>query len=93
MILYELAQVSCHRIFELIFDAYVLKTGLNCRYFDQPNEECENLIPLFWQMGFSYLDLALIAEGKYRNGQEWSSIHSGYLRRALGESLDLRHIR
>jgi hypothetical protein len=92
MILRELAKVRGHPISEFIVDAYVLNTGLNCRVFDQPNEEYNNIVTLLRQPGFSYLDLALIADGQYRDWQEWSSIRSGYLKRALGVSSDLRHI-
>lgn len=88
----ELAKVSGHRISEFIVDAYVLDTGLNCRVFDQPNEEFNNLVTLLRQPGFSHLDLALMADGQYRDEQEWSSIRNGYLKRALGEASDLRHI-
>lgn len=92
MILCELAEMSSHHISEFIVDAYVLKTGLNCRVFDQPNKELNKLITLLRQPGFSHLDLALIADGQYRDGQNWSSIRNGYLKRALSESSDLRHI-
>lgn len=92
LIPHELAKVSGHYISEFIVDAYVLNTGLNCRVFDQPNEEFNNLVTLLRQPGFSYLDLALLADGQYKSGQEWSSIRSGYLKRALSESSDLRHI-
>jgi hypothetical protein len=90
MILRELAEMSGHHISEFIVDAYVLKTGLNCRVFDQPNKEFNNLIILLRQPGFSHLDLALIADGQYRDGPNWSSIRNGYLKRALSESSDLR---
>jgi F-box domain len=88
----ELAKVSGHHISEFIVDAYVLNTGLNCRVFDQPNEELNYLVTLLRQPGFSHLDLALIADRQYNSEQGWSSIRSGYLKRALGEASDLRHV-
>ncbi|KAF3391890.1 hypothetical protein DPV78_010658 [Talaromyces pinophilus] len=92
MILRELAEMSGHHISEFIVDAYVVKTGLNCPVFDQPNKEFNNLITLLRQPGFSHLDLALVADGQYRDGQNWSSICNSYPKRALSESSDLRHI-
>lgn len=63
-------QVRSYHILEFIINAYILKIGLNCCVFNQLNKEYNNFIILLQQLGFKYLDLALIANKQDRNGQQ-----------------------
>lgn len=92
IIIRELAKRSDHRVSELIIEPHGLETGLNCRIFDKPCEEYNNLITLFRRPGFTRIDLCLAGYGQYNEDQEWSSFRSGYLKRALSQtSSDLTH--
>ncbi|KAL1853801.1 hypothetical protein Plec18170_005193 [Paecilomyces lecythidis] len=88
----ELARIHDHQISELVIDPHVLETGLNCRIFDAPCEEYNNIVTLLRRPGFERIDLALICDGQYYNDQTWSSFRSGHLRRALRQASDLKHV-
>jgi hypothetical protein len=92
LVMQELAKASGHNVSDLTIDSHFFDTGLNCRVFDGPCEEYDNLVALLQRPGFSRLDLALFADGQNHVGQAWSSLRSGYLKHALGEASDLRDL-
>ncbi|PGH04879.1 hypothetical protein AJ79_06964 [Helicocarpus griseus UAMH5409] len=79
-----------HRVSELIIDAHQLRTGLNCRIFDEPCPEYNDLTTLLEQPGFRRLDLAFTVGEQEYNG--WEAFRHGYLRRALAKAPNLEHI-
>ncbi|KAJ9320821.1 CAZyme family GH18 [Paecilomyces variotii] len=88
----ELAEIRDHEILELVIDPHILETGLNCRIFDGPCEEYNNLVTLLRRPGFERIDLALTCNGQYYNDQRWSSFRNGHLLYALSQALDLKHV-
>lgn len=86
----ELATFPDHHISELVLDVHQLNTGLNCRVFEEPNGDYENLVTLLRRPGFSRIDLALLADGEEH--ENWPSFRSGLLRNALSEAKDLQHV-
>ncbi|KAI8954358.1 hypothetical protein F4801DRAFT_532784 [Xylaria longipes] len=86
----ELARQRKH-ISEFVVDAHTLNTGLNCRVFDEPCEEYDNLVAVIQQPGFTRLQLDFtIGEQEHRG---WHSFRSGLLRRALSKAVDLEDFR
>lgn len=85
-----LASYTEHRVSELIIDAHALDTGLNCRVFEEPNPEYDDLVTILRRPGFTRLDLSLSVRGQEWTG--WPCFRNSYLRRALAEAHDLKHI-
>lgn len=85
----ELAQQE-HQISEFIVDAHLMDTGLNCRIFDRPCEEYNNLVTILRRPGFKRIDLDLMVGGQHYEG--WPSFRRGLIGRALGEATDLEHV-
>jgi len=86
----ELARLNAHRVSELVIDVKEIGTGLNCRVFDEPCVEYDNLVHLLQRPGFSRINLTLLAGGQYHSN--WSSFRSGYLKQALGAAPELSHV-
>lgn len=85
-----LAQETEHHISEVVTAVSDLKTGVNCRIFDQLNEESNNLSIILQRPGFRRLDLSLLVNGlEHRN---WISFRSGHLREVLGKATELQCI-
>lgn len=85
-----LAQELHHNISEFVVNVHRLNTGLNCRIFDQPNEEHNNFVKMLQRPGFRHLHLSLLVGGL--EDQSWSSYRNGYLQLALAEAKDLEHM-
>ncbi|KAF3482652.1 uncharacterized protein GIQ15_01976 [Arthroderma uncinatum] len=90
IVMRALAQAWNHRITELVIDVNQLPTGLNCRIFDQPCREYDDLVLLLERPSFSRLDLSLLVGGLEHD--DWPSFRRGLLRRALAKAVDLQHI-
>lgn len=94
IVMRELAAVGTipghHSVSELIIDANYLDTGLNCRVFERPCPEYDDLVTLLRRPGFRRLDLDLLAQEQPR--ESWQAYRSTYLRKALGEARGLRHV-
>jgi len=91
VVLRELAEHSHeHNVTELIVGGTEIATGLNCRLFDQPCLEYNDLVTLLKRPGFRHLTLDLFTGmNQCRN---WQSFRSGLIHKALSEAKDLRHI-
>lgn len=88
-IIRELARGE-HNVTELLIDAHLLQTGLNCRIFDEPCDEYNDFINIIRRPGFRRLDLDLLVGAQEHFG--WPSFRHGYLRRALTEAGGLESI-
>ncbi|KAI0904127.1 hypothetical protein F4823DRAFT_628864 [Ustulina deusta] len=86
----ELVRQKKH-ISEFVVDAHTLSTGLNCRVFDEPCEEYNNLVAIIQQPGFTRLQLDFTIGKQEHYG--WHSFRSGLLRRALSKGVDLEDFR
>ncbi|KAI0466324.1 hypothetical protein F4859DRAFT_507424 [Xylaria cf. heliscus] len=86
----ELARQKKH-ISEFVVDVYSLNTGLNCRLFDEPCEEYNNLVAIIQQPGFTRLQLEFTIGEQEHYG--WHSFRSSLLRRALNKAVDMEDFR
>lgn len=79
-----------HNITELVIGGTEILTGVNCRLFEQPCQEYDDLVTILQRPGFRRLDLDLFTglEGMHN----WKSFRSGLLRKTISEAKDLRHI-
>lgn len=89
LILRTLAQHP-HSITEFVVDINKLLAGVNCRIFDEPNEEYDNLSALLQRPNFSRIDLALFTGGQEQ--ENWWSFRSNLLHDALANAKDLQHV-
>ena len=92
IVLRELAQqTDSQRVLELNLDTHQLTTGINCRIFESPNPEYNQLVSLLRRPGFRRLDLALSVGAQEHSG--WRAFRSTLLKRALSEiGPDLTHL-
>lgn len=81
---------SDHNVTELIIGGAEILTGVNCRIFDQPCQEYDDLVTMLQRPGFRRLDLDLFMG--LNDLHDWKSFRSGLLRKALSEAKGLRHI-
>ncbi|RFN49773.1 hypothetical protein FIE12Z_5921 [Fusarium flagelliforme] len=79
-----------HNVTELIIGGTEILTGLNCRLFDQPCQEYDDLVTMLQRPGFRRLDLDLFTG--LNEMHNWKSFRSGLLRKALSEAKELRHV-
>lgn len=78
-------------ITEFIIDSNQLLTGINCRVFDdRENNEYKDLVTIFARPGFSRIDLSLHVGGQ--DEENWHSFRSGKLHHALSTARDLQHV-
>ena len=89
-VLHVLAQSPDHQVCELVLDAHILATGLNCRLFEESCSEHHDLMALVRRPGFRHLSLALAVDGQQH--LNWPAFKSAYLHQILGEtSADLEY--
>ncbi|KNB18211.1 hypothetical protein FOXG_15832 [Fusarium oxysporum f. sp. lycopersici 4287] len=85
-----LAEHDDHHITELYIGGNEVRSGLNCRIFDQRCVEYDDLVTLLKRPGFRYLSLDLFTGLLER--EDWESYKSGLLHDALAQAKDLEHI-
>ncbi|EWY82850.1 hypothetical protein FOYG_14938 [Fusarium oxysporum NRRL 32931] len=86
------ALVDCeNKVTEFIVGGNEVKTGLNCRIFDQRCVEYDNLVTLLKQPGFQLLSLDLFTGAL--EDEDWVSYKSGFLRDALAQAKAIQHVR
>lgn len=79
-----------HHISELVLDVNGLNTGLNCRIFENPCDEYNNLVKILQRPHFSRIDLALTVPEQDQTG--WPAFRSSLLQRALSNATGLQHV-
>ncbi|KAH7194751.1 hypothetical protein DER44DRAFT_903352 [Fusarium oxysporum] len=85
------ALIECeNQVTELRIKGHEIKSGLNCRIFDQPCTEYEDICTLLRRPGFRYLDLDLFT-GLIEH-DDWATYKTGLLRDALAQAKDLQHL-
>ncbi|KAF3480711.1 uncharacterized protein GIQ15_06058 [Arthroderma uncinatum] len=83
-------QAHHHHVLEFSVEVNQLFTGVNCRIFDQPCREYNDLVILLQKPGFSRFDISLLVGGVEHDG--WPCFRSGLLYSALAGAPDLQHI-
>ncbi|KAL4962080.1 uncharacterized protein BDV14DRAFT_203233 [Aspergillus stella-maris] len=85
-----LATYPAHHISQLRISANTLETGLNCRIFEDKNQEYDDLASIMARPGFKRLDLDLLVGGQEHTG--WHAFRSRNLYHALTAARDLEYI-
>ncbi|EXK79844.1 hypothetical protein FOQG_15596 [Fusarium oxysporum f. sp. raphani 54005] len=90
MVMRGLVEYGNHKVTELKIGGNEIRSGLNCRIFDQRCVEYDDLVALLKRPGFRYLSLDLFT-GLLEHW-DWDSYKSGLLHDALAKAKDIQHI-
>ncbi|OBS23011.1 hypothetical protein FPOA_09330 [Fusarium poae] len=80
-----------HRISELVIGGTEVKSGLNCKIFDEWSPEYDDLVTILKRPGFRHLDLHL-STGEMDDEDGWGSYTTGLLHDALAQAQDLEYL-